>query len=68
MTDTDTLVHDTLDIEVQAKTTPPSQLDPKTGLPIDKVQGMEVKWEDITDEEIMEYLKKNEKEELIIEE
>ncbi|MFM7814235.1 MAG: hypothetical protein ACKO66_06930 [Flavobacteriales bacterium] len=68
MTDTDTLVHDTLEIEVQQKTPPPSQLDPRTGLPIDKVQGMEVKWEDITDEEIMEYLKKNEKEELIIEE
>jgi len=68
MTDTDTLVQDTLTAQAQVATTAPSILDPKTGLPAEKVEGLKVRWEDITDEDIMEYLEKNDQEELIIEE
>jgi len=32
-------------------------------LPVDRTRGKEVRWEDITEEDIMEYLEKNEKEE-----
>ena len=68
MADADTVIADTLIHQMDAPAIEPGvALDPKTGLPVDRTRGKEVRWEDITEEDIMEYLEKNEKEELIIE-
>ena len=68
MSDADTVISDTLIQPLETTAIPPGVvLDPKTGLPLDPTRDRDIRWEDITEEDIMEYLEKNEKEEIIIE-